>query len=327
MPAKRRPNLQVVTDTLVTRILLEGKRAVGVMTRKGEQQSEYRGRNVILSGGALNSPQLLLLSGIGPADHLRQMGIEVRHDLPGVGRNLQDHPNSATLAKVNLPTLNADIIARVKDSVQWLLQGKGVFTSAAAQAIAFAKTNPGLKYPDSQIHFMPLAFSINQNNRIELMDSTVTLLTNVSHPRSRGYLELRSSDPSDAPMIHPNMLDDPEDMRTLMNAGRRCQALLKTAALKPYVEQEIMPGAGVESDADWESFLRETAASGAHQCGTCKMGVDDMAVVDPQVKVRGIEGLRVADASIMPTLTSGNTSGVCMGIGGRAAQIIARETN
>jgi choline dehydrogenase len=327
-PARGRANLRIVTDTYVTKVLLEGNRAVGVQTqRKGEQQlTDYRGGTVILSGGTINSPQLLLLSGIGPAEHLQRVGVEVRHNLPGVGRNLQDHPTSAILAKVNLPTLNYNLFARAKDGIDWL-RGKGLFTSAAAQAIAFARTSPELTHPDIQINVMPLAFTINKNNRVEFLSSTITLLTNISHPKSRGFLELRTTNYRDAPVLQPNMLESREDIQILAKATQLCQNLLKSNAFKPYVEQEVFPGKTLQTDDEWTGFLRESAASGAHQCGTCKMGTDDMAVVDPQLKVRGIEGLRVADASIMPTVTSGNTNGPCMMIGGKAAQMILRESN
>jgi choline dehydrogenase len=174
---------------------------------------------------------------------------------------------------------------------------------------------------------MPLAFTIDKNNRVEFLDSTITLLTNVSHPKSRGFLELRSQSHHDAPLIHPNMFGAEEDVRILTAAGRLCQKLLKTKSFAPYVEQEIVPGRDMATDAEWEDYLRANAASGAHQCGTCKMGSDDMAVVDSRLKVHGIEGLRVADASIMPTAPSGNTNGVCMMIGGKAAQMILRESN
>jgi choline dehydrogenase len=326
--AKHRPNLQIVTNTLVTRVLLEGKRAVGVMTeRKGEGQREYRGKNVILSGGAVNSPQILLLSGIGPASHLQKMGIEVRHDLPGVGKNLQDHPVCPVLANVNVPTPNANVIARMKDGLSWLFLGKGLLTSAAAQALAFAKSSADLKYPDIQINLMPLAFTVEKDKGIKFLDSTITLLANVSHPKSRGFLELGSPRHDAPPALHPNMFEDEDDVRVLTAGGRLCQQLLKTDSFKPYVEQEMMPGGAVGTDAEWESYLRNNASSGAHQCGTCKMGTDDMAVVDARLKVHGIEGLRVADASIMPTAPSGNTNGVCMMIGGKAAQMILRESN
>jgi choline dehydrogenase len=327
-PARHRPNLHIVTDTLVLRVLLEGKKAVGVMAeRKGEGQREYRGRTVILSGGAVNSPQLLLLSGIGPAAHLQRMGIAVRHDLPGVGRNLQDHPGCAVLAKVNVPTPNTNVIARMKDGLNWLLLGKGLFTTAAAQALVFAKSSAGLRHPDIQINLMPLAFTVEKGRGVEFIDSTMTLLPNISHPKSRGFLELRSPDPHAPPSIQPNMLGAEEDVRALAVAARLGQQLLKTDAFKPYVEREILPGQEFATDAEWENYLRENATSCAHQSGTCKMGSDVMAVVDSRLKVHGIEGLRVADASIMPTVPSGNTNGVCMMIGGKAAQMILRESN
>ncbi|WP_374410060.1 GMC family oxidoreductase [Novosphingobium colocasiae] len=328
-PARRRPNLQVMTGVHVERVLLEGRRAVGVLARRpGEAEARpYRAGTVVLSGGAVNSPQLLLLSGIGPAAHLRDMGVEVRHDLPGVGRNLQDHPNCAVQAKVNVPTLDWQLWPRITDGMNWLFYGRGTYASAAAQGVAFARSSDSLSRPDIQVHIMPLAFNVTPNGKTEFASATITLQSNVSRPRSRGYIELRSPDPMAAPVMQPNMLADPDDIQRLTRAGQLCRQILDTEAFRPHVVKEVFPGRPLESDLDWEAHLRETAASGAHQCGTCKMGVDEMAVVDPQLKVRGIDGLRVADASIMPTITSGNTNGPCMMIGGKAAQMILRDSN
>jgi choline dehydrogenase len=318
-----------VTNTHVLRVLMEGKRAVGVLARRqGEADAvPFMAGTVILSGGAINSPQLLLLSGIGPAAHLRDLGIEVRHDLPGVGRNLQDHPNCAVQARVTLPTLDWQLGPRLADGFDWLLHARGMFSSAAAHAVAFAKSSDAAPRPDIQIHIMPLAFDVTPRGKLEFASSTVTLLANVSRPSSRGFIALRSPDPAAPPVMQPNMLAEPDDVRRLADAGRLCRSLLKTQALGPYVAEELYPGLPLANDAEWEGYLRQTAVSGAHQCGTCKMGVDGLAVVDPELKVHGIEGLRVADASIMPTIPSGNTNAACMMIGGMAAQFILRQSN
>jgi choline dehydrogenase len=327
-PIRSRRNLHVMKNTLVTRVLLNEKKAIGVRVSEGNgsQEWEIHSDQVILSAGVFNSPQLLMLSGIGPSQHLRDVSVPVYHALPGVGQNLQDHPNCPILARVNVPTLSARPAVIVKGAIEWLFLGTGPLTAAGCQALAFVKTHPELTEPDVQIHIMPLAFSVS-NYRVKFLDSCITLLPNVSRPRSRGEMKLRSNNPYDPPAIYPNMLTNSEDVKVLIAAGRLCRQLLKTKAFRSYVEEEISPGEKVQSDREWEEFLRSAASSGAHPCGTCKMGIDQMAVVDPQLRVHGIERLRVIDASIMPTVPSGNINASCMMIGEKGAQLILQERN
>jgi choline dehydrogenase len=328
-PVQSRRNLSVLTNTLVTKVLVEEKRAIGVcVTGKGsDRSSEIYAEQVILSAGAINSPQLLMLSGIGPARHLLEVGVPVHHDLPGVGQNLQDHPACAIRARVNVPTLSTRPAAAVRAGMDWLLFGRGPLMSAACQALAFVKTHTDLENPDVQIHMMPLGLFKDERNRIQIVDSCITLLANVSRTRSRGELKLISSSPYDAPAIYPNMLGDEADVKVLMAAGRLCRQLLKTKSLTPYVEQETSPGISVQTDQQWEEFVRQNASTAYHHCGTCKMGTDRMAVVDRRLKVHGLEGLRVIDGSIMPTILSGNTNAACMMIGEKGADLILREGN
>lgn len=325
-PVRHRSNLHILTNTLATRVLLEGKKAVGVSVMRAGEQTErtVHADHIVLCGGAINSPQLLLLSGIGPAEHLRQLSIPVHHDLPGVGKNLQDHPLCFVIARVNVRTVTASWLSAIRDGIDWLLFGKGTWTFAGCQALAFVRTKPELPHPDAQVHIMPFGMGRSDKNRVRFVERCITLLANVSRVGSRGEIRLKSRNPRDAPAIFPNMLSDERDVQTLTAAGRLCRQLLKTRSLAPYVEEESAPGLRVQTDQEWEDYIRETTWSGAHQCGTCKMGLDTLAVVDPELRVRGIERLRIADASVMPAILSGNTNASCMMIGARAAELISR---
>jgi len=327
-PIKYRRNLRILKNTLITRVLVRDKQALGVCATddRGGRVSEIHGSEVILSSGVFNSPQLLMLSGIGPADHLQEVGVPVVHDLPGVGRNLQDHTLLAVKAQVNVPTVHFAGADAARAAIDWLLFGKGPLTAAACHALAFVKTDANLKSPDVQIHFMPMGLLSDENHRLRLADSTITLLANISRPRSRGVVKLSSSNPHDPPAIYPNALEAVEDVRTLIAAGRLCRQLLKTTAFEPFVEQVISPSERIQTDQEWVAFIRDTAGWAGHNCGTCKMGVDKMSVVDPRLKVHGIDGLRVVDASIMPTVPSGNTNASTMVIAEKGAEVMLRNT-
>ncbi len=323
-PAAQRKNLKVVTHAHVTCLLFADKRVVGVeFTVKGKQQSERVKHEVVLSAGAINSPHILMLSGIGPAEHICAKGVALVHDIPGVGQALQDHPAVSISAQVRVDTLNTTMNpwGMFKSGLNWLVSRQG-YMLAAHQAVAFVRTHDSELYPDVQLHFGPFGGEMTANG-FELNDqSTMTILANVCRPRSRGTVTLDNSDPYCAPIISPNMLSDPYDVETLITGGKLARRLLSTDAFAPYVVSELGPGVGVQDDADWESFVRHTAVSEYHPVGTCKMGSDVMAVVDEQLYVRGIKGLRVADASIMPCLPSGNTNAACMMIGEKAADLI-----
>lgn len=325
-PARKRKNLTILTSAQATRIVIDARRATGIEFRQdGTLQSAKAGKEVILCGGSINSPQLLMLSGIGPAGHLKDKGIKVVHDLPGVGENLHEHPCLVMQASVKGPALSDDIAGiggKMKAGLRWALKGEGPLTSVVFQALAFVKTAPEMSYPDIQVHFAPLGYGSDENGVFLMEKPTVTFQPNVNRPRSRGRLSLASSDPFEYPVIQANMLADDYDIQTLVAAGKFVRTLYKTSALKDQVTDERTPGFDTASDKDWEDYVRSAAGPTFHPVGTCKMGPDDMAVVGADLKVKGIEGLRIADGSIMPQVVSGNTNAACMMIGEKAADLI-----
>ncbi len=327
-PARDRANLKIETDALATRVIIENRRATGVeYQQNGKRQIARAGAEIILCGGSINSPQLLMLSGIGPAAHLKAHGIEIVHDAAGVGDNLHEHACITIQAEVTQTTLNVEKnpLNFARYGLEWLFAGAGPLTSIVFQALAFAKTSTALSHPDIQIHFAPLGFIKEGAKAVSLDKPSVTLQANVNRSRSRGWLELRSASPSDPPGIFPSMLSDDYDVQTLIASAKLCTALLKTQELGKYVAGPITPATPPASDNEWERFVRANAAPVYHPVGTCKMGVDDDAVVTPELKVRGVENLRVADASIMPQIISGNTNAACIMIGDKCAEMILRD--
>ncbi len=324
-----RQNLTIATGARVTRVLFEGKHAVGVAYRHRRRDTEVRAsREVLLCGGAINSPQLLLLSGVGPAGELVRHGIPQVLDLPGVGKNLQDHPDVLIVHKATRRagySLGPLFLWRgAKGLVDYLARGCGPFTSNIAEAGGFARTEPGLDAPDVQYHFLPV---IQENHGLALRRSLgfgFSLHVCVLRPRSRGEIGLNSADPLADPRIQPNYLADPADLKVLVAGVRAARRILGASALDPYRGPELFPGEAVRSDAAIEAFIRQRCETLYHPVGTCKMGVDAMAVVDPELRVRGLEGLRVVDASIMPTLIGGNTNTPTTMIAEKAADMIRR---
>ncbi|MBW3095967.1 GMC family oxidoreductase [Pseudohoeflea coraliihabitans] len=337
-PASRRPNLTILTGAHVDGLSLEGRRVTGVTwSRDGRSESAQAAREVIVSGGTVNSPQLLMLSGIGPAAHLKSHGITVRHDLPGVGQNVQDHVDCVMSWECSQPvTLYSDLRAdRLAVSmVQAMLFGTGIVTTFPYEGGAFLKTREGLEAPDVQLHFMPaLEKTANLNfpnpfrrQRVEA-NHGLTMRVGPVNPASRGAIELASGDPFAAPKIRPNYLADEFDIRTMIDAIRKTRDILSQQAFAPFKGAELAPGAAVDSDDELTAWLRATAMTTFHPVGSCKMGVDTdpMAVVDGRLKVRGIDGLRVADASIMPIISSGNTNAPAIMIGERASDFILED--
>lgn len=332
-PARRRPNLAIATHALVERIRIEGNRAVGVDYTAGNARHTVRARSeIVLSAGAVNSPQILMLSGIGPADHLREHDIPVQLDLPGVGRNLQDHVDCVMSWACPRPvTLYRDLRAdRLLPAIlQGLAFGTGITTTFPYEAGAFLKTREGLAGPDLQFHFMPaleksanLHFPNPFRRDPTEANHGFTLRLGPVNPESRGWIELRSADPAAPPCIHPNYLDDPSDIAVLLAGIRIAREVIDQSALATYRGQELAPGADRESDAALTEWLRETAMTTFHPVGTCRMGADPLAVTDSALRLRGIDGLRVADASIMPVIPSGNTNAPTIMIGERAAEFI-----
>ena len=324
-PAMKRPNLSVHMHALASCVLLEGRRAVGVaFTQDGVAKRATARREVILCGGAINSPHLLLLSGIGPAAHLQSVGVEVRHDLPGVGQNLQDHFQARITYRCRYPvTLNDVMMSRwrmVQAGLQYALARRGPLTVSAGQIGIFARTRPDLPTPD--IQFLLIPFSADRPG--EGLNKFSGFLQNCSQlrPESRGEILLRSPDPTMYPAIHANYLATELDRRTLVEGLKLGRKIAARPAMQHWIEAEHLPGADVQGDAALLEHAKTYGGSIFHPSCTCKMGRDRLAVVDSQLRVHGLEGLRVADASIMPTVVSGNTNAACIMIGEKAADLI-----
>jgi len=326
-PIKRRPNLRIITGALVRRIMFEGRRAVGVEFEiSGKAQVERCGREVIVSASAVNSPKLLMLSGIGPAAELRAHGIGVLQDSPGVGQNLQEHASTQVKALVNVKTANQEfnLLGKLKYGTQFLLDRSG-YATYTYTGVALVRTRPELEYPDVQYHFG--AFSANYTHGgVEMQkEAAVNLQPNVNASRSRGYLGLRSADPREQPKIQLNLLSDRYDIETLMAGGRIARAALMSNAFAPYVTGELKPGKDVQTDDEWTAYMRENASGSYHPCGTCKMGIDPAAVVTPELKVIGVVGLRVIDSSIIPQIPSANLNAISMAIGEKGAELVLKD--
>jgi choline dehydrogenase len=323
-PVLDRPNLKIESHALVSRVLFEGRRAVGVEFVQKKQTIQVRAeREVILSGGAVNSPQTLMLSGIGPADTLKGFGIEVVSDLKGVGRNLQDHLDCSIQYESTQPiTLYSAMqpANMVKTGLQYLLFNSGVATSQGLESGAFLKSRPDLEHPDLQYHFIA-ALMFDHTRRKADRHGFMAHVCQL-RPQSRGFISLKSADPTAAPLIQPNYLEAEEDRRALREGVRIAREVFAQKAFDPYRGPELMPGAHVRTDEQIDAFIRETAETIYHPVGTAKMGTDDMAVVDGQLRVHGVEGLRVIDASVMPTLVSGNTNAPTIMIAEKASDMM-----
>lgn len=325
-PVMHRPNLVVFENTLVERLLLKGQRAIGIRTRSEGRGFELMAdQEVILCGGAINSPQLLMLSGIGRASEIEAQGISVSHTLNGVGENLQDHP-TVSLAMENPSAESYALSWRTAHRVmmaplRYAFGHRGMLASNAAEAGGFIRSSEGLSRPDVQYTFM---VGMKDNPRTLPRRHGYYLHMAVLRPRTSGKVTLRSSDPQDKPILHPNFLENIADVQTLIRAMREARRIVNMPALKNLSGLELSPGPDVTDDESLESFIRERVATTYHPVGTCKMGpgTDSSAVVDPQLRVHGIDGLRIADASIMPNVPGGNTSAPTMMIGERAAQLI-----
>lgn len=326
-PAIRRQNLKVVTGAHVLRILFDGKRAVGIEYRHNAAVRRANlGGELILSAGAINSPQILMLSGVGPAAHLREMGIEVVNDLPGVGENLQEHMGVSVQATVNVSTLNVEMtpLRAAAHGLKWLLFREGALC-AGFEAVAFARVMNGSEYPDVQFHFGALGTKLTDAGFVLYDEPTITIHANATRPRSRGRILLASRDPHRAPLIQVNMMSDPADMWIVREGGRLARRILETRAFAPFIISESAPGRDIQTDDEWERFIRETAAPEYHPVGTCGMGREKGAVADQCLRVHGADGLRVVDASIMPTLPSANTNAACIMIGEKAADMLMSD--
>jgi choline dehydrogenase len=319
-PARRRPNLEVSTGATVLGLELDGGRATGVRWSKGGREQVSRGGEVIVCAGAIGSPQLLMLSGIGPADRLRNAGVETLVDLPGVGENLQDHP-FVTLCFESLDGDDLAAAERPKALLQYLLRRRGPLTSNVGEAMAFIRTRPGLQAPDIELIFAPAYY---HDHGFDSHDGhAFTAGPTLIAPRSRGSVRIRSADPTAKPEIVGNHLAEPEDVASLIAGVRRVREIVGTEPLAASCGRELVPGAAVSSDeADLDAFLRRELELLYHPAGTCRMGGDEGAVVDPELRVRGVDGLRVVDASVMPLIPGGHISAPVMMVAEKAADLI-----
>lgn len=314
-PALKRPNLTLHTDTLVQRIIFDDRRAVGVAyTRAGKEEQASAHQEVILCAGAINSPQLLLLSGVGPAEQLQALDLSVVAHLPGVGQNLQDHLLVPVCYTCSQPVSLAGAQS-LKHFLNFVLFKKGPLTSNVGEAGAFYKTSQDLPAPDLEMAFTPLSF-------LDPTHHGYTFGPIGLSPKSRGSIALRSSDPQEAPLIEPHYLEDESDLATLIEGVKLARRLAQADAFAVYRGEEFAPGEQAQSDQEIAAFIRENATTVYHPVGTCKMGNDSMAVVDSQLRVRAVEGLRVVDASIMPTLIRGHTNAPTIMIAEKAADLI-----
>ncbi|NMM36451.1 MAG: choline dehydrogenase [Glaciimonas sp.] len=327
-PVRARPNLTVITGALASRIEFAGKRATGVhFLQDGVARYVCASREIILSGGAVNSPQLLLLSGVGPAAELAKHQIAVLHELPGVGQNLQDHLDITVMcrnsSKQSIGLALSYIPTGIAEFFTYLRKKRGLLATNLAESGGFAKTDPGLPRPDLQFHFLPTY--LNDHGRKPMFGYGYTLHACQLRPKSRGHIGLHSANPKDAPRIQPNYLHHPDDQATMIKAVRLCRRILAAEPFHAHNGGEVAPGLEIVSDAQILADIRQRAETIYHPVGTCKMGNDAMAVVDARLRVHGLEGLRIADASIMPTLIGGNTNAPSMVIGEKAAQMILAD--
>ncbi len=327
-PAKSRVNLAVEVGAQATRILIEGKRATGVEYRQGGELSRVSAtREVILAAGSLQSPQLLQLSGVGPAPLLQRIGIPVVHNLPGVGENLQDHLQLRLTFKCTKPITTNDDLASTwrsaKIGLQWLLRRTGPLAIGINQGGLFTRVLPESTTPDIQFHFATLSADLAGAKPHPFSGFTMSVCQ--LRPTSRGHVRINSTDPLAAPAMQPNYLSTEADRHCAVEGIKFARRLAATAALRPYVSEEYRPGPAAASDADLLEFARDFGATIFHPSGTCKMGSDPLAVVDDRLRVHGVAGLRVVDCSIMPTLVSGNTNAPVVMIAEKASDLLRED--
>jgi choline dehydrogenase len=320
-PARRRSNLHVETNTSVLRIRIEDGRAVGVdyAGRDGASRFE-RGAAVLLCAGAIASPQLLMLSGIGPAAQLRENGVRVLHDNPAVGANLFDHPGVFLTYATRVPTFNTrrSLPWSAAHALRWLLFGTGPGSTPGGHVLAYVRSRPDVETPDIQIQFTPVGYRLTPEG-LQLHDApVVTAIPNVNRPLSRGEVRLRSPDARDAPRIFCRLLDHPQDLETLREGARITQRIFGLEPLAGLVSGALYPPSGLESDADWEAFLRAETITNYHPGGTCAIG----SVVNAGLRVLGVDGLYITDASVMPAPVSGNINATVTALAEHAADLI-----
>ena len=325
-PHLARPNLQVITGAHATRILFDGTRAVGVEYRQGGAIKQVRaGREVLLSAGALLSPQLLMLSGVGPAAHLQQHGIPVLHDLPGVGQHLHDHPDVVQV--LDAPELKdlfglslSGMVQTLRGIIEWRKHRTGMLTTNFAEAGGFIKSDPSEAAPDLQLHFV--IGKLVDHGRKTVFGHGYSAHVCLLQPKSRGSVTLASRDPMALPLVDPNFLADPDDMARMVRGFKRTREILMQPALAKFGAKELAASASARTDAEIEQFIRQYADTIYHPVGTCRMGPGPLDVVDAELRVHGLAGLRVVDASIMPRIVSGNTNAPTVMIAEKAVDLL-----
>ncbi|WP_448661598.1 GMC family oxidoreductase [Sphingomonas sp. CJ20] len=327
-PARSRPNLTVLTEATVDKVIVEHGRAQGVRILQGGEVRELRAAaEVIISAGAIASPAILLRSGIGPASAIVPHGIAMVHELPAVGRNLQDHSATSISKLVDMPTYNSPfgLLVLARNLARYALFKSGPMTSAAVQAMAYARSRPDLAVPDISLSLMPLAVSFAKGKPAMHPQPGITIAGNVLRPRSRGEIRLRSADPAALPVIDHRLIGDAHDMELLIATSRLIANVYDAPSLKAHVVGENMPSPLPDTDAEWERYIRASAGIGYHAASTCRMGEGPNSVVDPELRLRGIAGLRVIDASVMPNIISGNTNAPTIMIAEKGAELVRRS--
>ena len=324
-PVLNRPNLKVETGTLTTRIVFSGQRATGIEYRQnGQLRTARADSEVIVTAGAIGSPKIMLLSGVGPAEHLKQHGIEVIHDLPGVGQNLNDHFGIDIVYELKGPT-SLDKYNKLHwmlwAGIEYTLFKSGPVTSNIVEGGAFWYADKSQTIPDLQFHFLAGA-GVEAGVPVIPSGSGCTLNSYTLRPKSRGSVTLRSANPEDNPIVDPNFIADPYDLKTSAEGVKISREIMNQPAFTKYIKREHFPGEKVKTQADFEAYARQYGRTSYHPTCTCKMGSDEMAVVDPELRVRGLEGIRICDSSIMPSLIGSNTNAPTIMIGEKASDLI-----
>lgn len=323
-PVRDRKNLTVLTRVLVSKIILKNGRAAGVEYLEGRQVKKlYANQEVILCGGAFNSPHLLQISGIGDADHLRRIGVRAEHDLKGVGQNLQDHVGAGLKVRLTQPLSVLKYLKfhrQVLGVAEYFLKGTAAAAAHGVEVMSFLKSRPDVIAPDIQWHLNSVMY--NDHGRDIIWEEGFMPYFNLSRPQSRGTVLAKSADPRQLPALDPNFFAVPDDLRVMRDGLRISRDIVAQKAFDDIRGTEYAPGVNATSDAALDDYIKDNCNSVYHPVGTCKMGADSMAVVNDRLQVHGIERLRVVDASVMPTLTSGNTNAPTIMIGERAADFI-----
>ncbi len=330
-PARHRDNLTIITDAQTEKILISDGRATGILADIAGQKTKIKARReVVLSAGAIGSPQILMLSGVGSADELMPLGIEMKADLKGVGKNLQDHLQARPVFKTDLSTINTEtsnLFKQAMIALQYAVTQKGPMTMAASLGTGFLKTDPNMETPDIQFHIQPFSADSPAEGAHKFSAFTASVLQ--LRPESAGHLELTSANINDHPRIHPNYLATETDCKTIVKGIQIARRIAQFDPLKSHVTEEYAPGKEIafDDEAGTLDWARNTSVTIYHPTGTCKMGSDPMSVVDNRLRVHGLRGLRVADCSIMPVITSGNTNAPAIMIGEKASDMILEDAH